>query len=69
MAGLTKSKAVDAEIPSHVDDLKCFSIVFSNNSAVHLELPPHGNGRSRDEWVDAFDALAKDAYTVLLDGS
>ena len=66
VAGLTKSKAIDAEIPSHVDDAKCFSIVFSGTSAVHLELPPHGNGRSRDEWVDAFTSLAANGYSSLL---
>lgn len=66
VAGLTKSKAADAEIPSHVDDAKCFSIVFSSNSAVHLELPPNGNGRSRDEWVDGFASLARNGYSALL---
>lgn len=66
VAGLTKSKLADSEIPSHVDDAKCFSIVFSSNSALHLELPPNGNGRSRDEWVDAFGALVGNGYTSLL---
>ena len=65
VAGLTKSKLADSEIPCHVDDNKCFSIIFSSNSALHLELPPNGNGRSRDEWVRAFAALAGNGYTTL----
>lgn len=33
---------------------------------VHLELPPGGNGRSRDEWVSAFSDLAALSYKPLL---
>ena len=33
VAGLTKSKG-EGDIPSHVDDLRCLSLVFSGNSAV-----------------------------------
>ena len=33
---------------------------------VHLELPPGGNGRSRDEWVAAFQDLTNGAYKALL---
>ncbi len=33
---------------------------------VHLELPPGGNGRSRDEWLAAFQDLATGAYKPLL---
>ena len=118
VAGLTKSKG-EGDIPSHVDDLRCLSLVFSGNSAVrtqtpclweptpqllvpscsvlaarcagrvlhgtcdvhpchrtcarswpllqvHLELPPGGNGRSRDEWVAAFQDLTNGAYKALL---
>jgi hypothetical protein len=25
--------------------------------AIHLEVPPYGNGRSRNEWVSAFNSL------------
>lgn len=36
VAGLTKSKG-EGDIPSHVDDLRCLSLVFSGNNAVsHL---------------------------------
>ena len=33
---------------------------------IHLELPPGGNGRSRDEWLAAFSALAEGDYKALL---
>ncbi len=33
VAGLTKSKG-EGDIPSHVDDLRCLSLVLSGNSAV-----------------------------------
>lgn len=33
---------------------------------VHLELPPGGNGRSRDEWLSAFSDLAALSYKPLL---
>jgi hypothetical protein len=46
---------------------KCFSILLRvssgsdpgemTNVAVHLEVPPYGNGRDRNEWVSAFHSL------------
>jgi hypothetical protein len=46
---------------------KCFSILLRvesgagpgemTNVAVHLEVPPYGNGRDRNEWVAAFHSL------------
>lgn len=39
------------------DKENCFSIVFSNNKALNLEIPEGGNGRSRDAWVEALQAL------------
>jgi len=65
VVGLTKSKG-EGDIPSHVEDKHCFSLVFSGNSAIHLELPEGGNGRSRDEWVAAFADLAAKAYGPLM---
>lgn len=35
VAGLTKNKG-EGDIPSHVDDLRCLSLVFSGNSAVGI---------------------------------
>eukprot|EP00210_Caulerpa_lentillifera_P006858 g6555.t1 len=35
----------------------CFSIVFSNSKALNLEIPEGGNGRSRNAWVEALQAL------------
>ena len=67
VAGLTKSKGgSESEIPSHVDDARCFSIVFKNKTAIHLELPALGNGRSRAEWLDAFRDLCDGSYKALL---
>ena len=67
VAGLTKSKGgSESEIPSHVDDSRCFSIVFKNKTAIHLELPVLGNGRSRAEWLDAFRDLCDGTYKSLL---
>ncbi|KAK9808686.1 hypothetical protein WJX72_001889 [[Myrmecia] bisecta] len=51
--------------PAEPDEGKSFSIVFTHNSAIHLELPPLGNGRSREEWVAAFQDLATQAYKSL----
>lgn len=46
---------------------KCFSVLLNVQSdssttdkvlvALHLEVPPFGNGRSRNEWVSAFNSL------------
>jgi hypothetical protein len=43
---------------------KCFSILLRVHAegeettvAIHLEIPPYGNGRSRNEWVSAFNSL------------
>ncbi|GMH32816.1 hypothetical protein BSKO_00650 [Bryopsis sp. KO-2023] len=36
-----------------------FSIFFSTKTAIHLEIPMGGNGRSRDEWVSAFSNLGE----------
>ena len=55
-------KARHADPPSHD---KCFSILLKVRAengeertvAVHLEVPPYGNGRSRNEWVSAFNSL------------
>lgn len=67
VAGLTRSKgSSESEIPSHVDDSRCFSIVFKNKTAIHLELPVLGNGRSRAEWLDAFRDLCDGSYKALL---
>ena len=67
VAGLTKSKGgSQSEIPSHVDDARCFSIVFKNKTAIHLEVPAMGNGRSRAEWLDAFRELCDGSYKALL---
>ncbi len=38
VAGLAKGKG-EGDIPSHVDDTRCFSLVFSGNSAVGLLVP------------------------------
>ena len=67
VAGLTRSKgSSESEIPSHVDDSRSFSIVFKNKTAIHLELPVLGNGRSRAEWLDAFRDLCDGSYKALL---
>ena len=55
-------KARSVGPPSHD---KCFSILLKVRAengeertvAVHLEVPPYGNGRSRNEWVSAFNSL------------
>jgi len=39
VAGLTKSKGGEGDIPSHVDDARCLSLVFSGNSAVRCLSP------------------------------
>lgn len=39
------------------DPDRCFSIVFTNHTAIHLEVPHDGNGRSRNEWLSAFEDL------------
>ena len=31
-----------------------------------MEVPPGGNGRSRDEWVAAFQDLTDDSYSTIL---
>lgn len=36
---------------------RCFSLVFANRAALHLEIPSFGNGRSRNEWVSAWASL------------
>ena len=45
---------------------KCFSVLLKVRNgemtdevtvALHLEVPPFGNGRSRNEWVSAFNSL------------
>jgi hypothetical protein len=38
-------------------DARCFSLVCGGRGAAHLQLPPGGNGRSRDEWVAALQEL------------
>ena len=41
------------------DDARSFSVITSDNSRLHLELPKRGNGRSRREWMDAIsDVIA-----------
>ena len=47
------------------DNDKAFTLVFTGNSAVHLVA--EGNGRSRDEWVAAFQDLANGCYKEMLD--
>ena len=42
------------------DEDKAFTVVFTGNSAIHLEA--NSNGRSRDEWVAAFSDLAAGLY-------
>jgi hypothetical protein len=69
VAGLGGKSKTDDSIPEGVDDHKSFSIVFTSNSAIHLELPPGGNGRSRDEWVAAFEDLADGLYKQLVEES
>ncbi|KXZ55033.1 hypothetical protein GPECTOR_3g194 [Gonium pectorale] len=39
--------------PPPPDPLRCFSLVLRGGRCLHLQLPASGNGRSRDEWVDA----------------
>lgn len=43
-----------------IADARCFSLLSgcSGGSAFHLQLPPQGNGRSRDEWVTALSDLS-----------
>ena len=37
---------------------RCFSVFAVGGRAVlHLQLPPGGNGRSRQEWVDALSGV------------
>lgn len=38
------------------DDM-CFSICLKNDTTLNLEIPPDGNGRSREEWVSALRSL------------
>ncbi len=45
-----------------VDEARALSICFNGNTALHLELPPQGNGRSRQEWLVAFQDLADHHY-------
>ena len=47
------------------DNDKAFTVVFTGNSAIHLVAD--GNGRSRDEWVAAFQDLANGCYKAMLD--
>lgn len=46
------------------DHEKAFTVVFTGNSAIHLVAD--GNGRSRDEWVAAFQDLAAGCYQEML---
>ena len=39
------------------DDARTFSVISSNDRHLHLELPKHGNGRSRREWMDAISDI------------
>ena len=48
--------------PGTVDEKQALSICFHGNTALHLELPPQGNGRSRQEWLVAFQDLADHHY-------
>jgi len=39
------------------DPSRSFSVLVDRHEGLHLEVPPGGNGRSRDEWVRAFEDL------------
>ncbi|GFR48262.1 hypothetical protein Agub_g10127 [Astrephomene gubernaculifera] len=47
--------------PASLDPRKCFSLSLEGGRSLHLQLPPAGNGRSRDEWLDALQDLALEA--------
>ena len=65
LPGFKASKAKEEE--RQPEDSKSFSIVLGGGSAIHLEVPLGGNGRSRDEWVAAFQDLADDSYSTILE--
>ncbi|GLI60440.1 hypothetical protein VaNZ11_002594, partial [Volvox africanus] len=44
--------------PTPPEPMRSFSLVLEGGRCLHLQLPPSGNGRSRDEWVDALQDLA-----------
>ncbi|KAG2430759.1 hypothetical protein HYH02_013598 [Chlamydomonas schloesseri] len=55
--------------PASLDPLKCFSLYLEGGRALHLQLPPSGNGRSRDEWVDSLlDIAARASRTSAATG-
>ena len=41
---------------------RCFTIIFLDNSALHLEVPETGNGRARNEWVEAFKGVLNERF-------
>ena len=41
---------------------RCFSVIFRDTSALHLEVPETGNGRSRNEWVNAFKGVLNESF-------
>lgn len=43
------------------DDARMFSVISSDDRHLHLELPKHGNGRSRREWMDAISDIINEA--------
>ena len=58
----TAKKPSDASNEPEED--KCFTVVFTGNSAIHLMVK--NNGRSRDEWIAAFSDLASGLYKEIL---
>jgi hypothetical protein len=51
------------------DPARSFSITFTNRTAIHLEIPHSGNGRSRAEWVSALQDLKDNLLDLGLEDS
>ncbi|GIL85367.1 hypothetical protein Vretimale_10683 [Volvox reticuliferus] len=44
--------------PPAPEPMRCFSLYLGGGRCLHLQLPSSGNGRSRDEWLDALQDIA-----------